>query len=206
MKFTPTPQRLNSQELKEDLAEFIRKIRLLEYFDGEEDTDESLVRNKSDYTPLKNSSPTLEKFMNNLENTPINRRNRNCKENVNQVQRAAIKLLSEDKSIVIKEADTDGLLSFWMLNITKQWHTTYDILSNNENYKLLENDPSKANTISYRKLIEKYTCILTEKEEDYLRRFQSKDCNFYGVPKMHKSTQISSECQQSNIQLNNVSN
>ena len=48
----------------------------------------------------------------------------------------------------------------------------YDILSNPENYELLENDTSKTNTISYRKLIEKHICILTEKEEDNLRRFE----------------------------------
>ena len=41
----PTSQ---EQELKEDLAGFIRKVRLLEYFDGEEDNDVSLVRNKGD--------------------------------------------------------------------------------------------------------------------------------------------------------------
>ena len=53
----------------------------------------------------------------------------------------------------------------------------YAILSNNEKYELLETDSSKANMISYRKLIEKHTCTLTEKEEDYLRRFELKDSN-----------------------------
>ena len=32
LKFTPTPQKPNSKELKEDLAAFTRKVRLLEYF------------------------------------------------------------------------------------------------------------------------------------------------------------------------------
>ena len=143
---------------------------------------------------------------NNLKNTSINRRYRNCKANVNKLQRADIKLLSEDKSIVIKEAHEGGAIVIMDAEHNKTM--AYEILSNNENYELLENDPSKANTISYRKLIEKHTCILTEKEEDYLRRFESKDSNFYGLPKVHKSTQISSECQQSltyNIQLNTVS-
>ena len=76
LKSIPNPQRPNSQELKEDFAEFIRKIRLLEHFDGEEDYDKSLIRNKSDYTPLKNKNSALEKFIINLENTPINWRNR----------------------------------------------------------------------------------------------------------------------------------
>ena len=48
LKFTPTPTHQNYQELSEDVLEFTRKLRLLEYFEGEEDTDESLVRNKSE--------------------------------------------------------------------------------------------------------------------------------------------------------------
>ena len=46
-------------------------------------------------------------------------------------------------------------------------------------------------------------------EKDYLRRFELKDSDFYGLPKVYKSRQISSECQQSltyNIQINNISN
>ena len=35
-----------------------------EYFDGEEEDDESLVRNKSDFTPSKNRNTALEKFIN----------------------------------------------------------------------------------------------------------------------------------------------
>ena len=145
-----------------------------------------MVRNKSDYTPPKNRNPALKEFINKLENTPINRRNRNCEENVNHLQRAAIKLLSEDKSIATKEADKGGAIVIMDAEHNKTM--TYNILSDNENYELFKNDPSNANTTSYRKLIEKHTCILTEKEADYLRRFESNDSNFYGLPKVHKST------------------
>ena len=46
LKFTPTPEKNNSCELDDDVNAFIRKIRLCEYFDGEENNDVSLVRNK----------------------------------------------------------------------------------------------------------------------------------------------------------------
>ena len=49
LKFTPTPPIGNPEQLNEDLKEFNRK--LAEYFDGTEDTDISLVRNKSDFIP-----------------------------------------------------------------------------------------------------------------------------------------------------------
>ena len=62
LKFTPTPSRSNSQELKEDVANFNRKLRLLEYFhDREEDEDDSLVKNKSDFVPPKHRNAALEK-------------------------------------------------------------------------------------------------------------------------------------------------
>ena len=51
LKFTPTPPIGNPEQLNEDLKEFNRKLRLAEYFDCTEDTDISLVRNKSDFIP-----------------------------------------------------------------------------------------------------------------------------------------------------------
>ena len=42
LKFTPTPSNSNTQELNKDILEFTRKVRLVEYFDGIEDDDQSL--------------------------------------------------------------------------------------------------------------------------------------------------------------------
>lgn len=44
LKFTPTPEKNNSNELDDDVSNFIRKIRLCEYFEGEENNDVSLVK------------------------------------------------------------------------------------------------------------------------------------------------------------------
>ena len=55
LKFTPTPKHSNTQELNKDILEFTRKVRLVEYFDGVEDEDKSLVRNKSDFVPPQGS-------------------------------------------------------------------------------------------------------------------------------------------------------
>ena len=44
-KFTPTPSTGNPEQLTEDLKEF--QLRLVEYLNSTEDTDESLIRNKS---------------------------------------------------------------------------------------------------------------------------------------------------------------
>ena len=51
LKFTPTPHNSNIPELTKDISEFTRKIRLIEFFEGCKDKDESLVRNKSNFIP-----------------------------------------------------------------------------------------------------------------------------------------------------------
>ena len=60
LKFTPTPEKNNSCELDDDVNAFIRKIRLCEYFDGEENNDVSLVRNKSNFTPPSGRNEILD--------------------------------------------------------------------------------------------------------------------------------------------------
>ena len=50
LKFTPTPENKNPYELNDDVNdvnEVLRKIRLWEYVDGEENNDKSLVKKKS---------------------------------------------------------------------------------------------------------------------------------------------------------------
>ena len=52
-----------------------------------------------------------------------------------------------------------------------------------------------------------YLFCFTEKEDDYLHNFEIRESNFYGLPKVHKSLQITSACsnsQSSNVQVNNV--
>lgn len=90
---------------------------------------------------------------------------------------------------------------------TKHYKTmAYEILSNSEHYELLEKIQAKQ-TLYLTENWWKHTRTQTEKEEDYLRRYKLKDSNFSGPPKVRKSAQIPSECQQNfthNMQINNV--
>ena len=57
---------------------------------------------------------------------------------------------------------------------------------NDENYyEELNSDPHKEVLRTYKKLINKYKDCFTEKEYDYLKEFESKQSNFYGLPKVH---------------------
>ena len=94
LKFTPIPEKENTQELKEDLFEFTRKLRLTKYFYGREDPDISLVKNKSDFIPPKNRNAALERYIENVQNTPTTKSNQNIKYNVSLLERNAIKSLA----------------------------------------------------------------------------------------------------------------
>ena len=114
-------------------------------------------------------------------------------------QREAIKRHSEDKSIVIKEADKGG--SVVIMDSEHYKTMAYSTLNDHEYYEHLETNPHRTNMIAYRKLIDKHKTVLTEKEESYLLQFESKDSNFYGLPKFHKSAQIASNCAESSTQI-----
>ena len=75
MTFTPTPQG-NKHELRTDIKEYTRKLRVAEYFyeedDGETELEEHLVRNKSYFNPKKGKNEILDTICDTLNNLPLN--------------------------------------------------------------------------------------------------------------------------------------
>ena len=108
LKFTPIPKLASSQELTEDVNEFNRKLRLAEYFDGTEDHDISLVRNKSKFIPPNNRNDALDEFIDTVEKFPKTPIQSNVKNNLTQAEWEALKTLRGDEDIIIKEADKGG--------------------------------------------------------------------------------------------------
>lgn len=68
------------------------------------------------------------------------------------------------------------------------------LLGNTDFYKQLDDDPYKKVKKEYEKLITNFKNGLTEDEIDYLIKFERKESNFYGLPKIHKSKEISEQC------------
>ena len=63
MKFPPTSKQ-NTKELKDDLQEFGRKLRLLEHFnDHQQQLDASLVKNKSNFVPSLTNDKLLQMIL-----------------------------------------------------------------------------------------------------------------------------------------------
>jgi len=141
LKFTSTPEKCNSQELESDIQKFVRKLRLVEFFDGAEDKDPYLVRNKSDFIPPKNKNAALEKFVSKINNYPRIKCNTNVKPNITKEERKAMRKFADDKSIVIKEADKGGAVV--IMDAEKYKHLVNDMLNDAKYYEALQEDPSK---------------------------------------------------------------
>ena len=110
LKFTPTLEKGNFSETEKDASDFCRKLRLKEYCDGNDNTDTSLVRNKSYFTPETGRNKTLDTYISHTKEMckSIPKENKQTKHNITQERRNAIKSLAEDTSIIIKEADKSG--------------------------------------------------------------------------------------------------
>ena len=194
LKFTPTPTRINTEELRADLKSFTRKVRLAEFFHGQDIQDESLVKNKSEFIPPTKRNLALDKFSKNVENLPLtNATTHHPRNNVSSLERKAIESLSNDNSIVIKEADKGGAVI--IMDQTHYKEMVEDILNDGNYYRKLENDPKKQDLIQYNKLLDKHKLCLNQKELQYLQKFEIKDSQFYGLPKIHKSKSIKEACE-----------
>lgn len=193
LKFTPTPSHSNTQELKNDVLEFTRKVRLIEYFDDTEDPDESLVRNKSNFVPPIGREQLLDNFVYSTTNIPLTPIEKSkIKRNITKVEQKSISTLANDEEIIIKQADKGGATvimnkSFYQEQIEK-------MLLDTEYYEKLDENPHKEIMKKYRSFLNKHKAELTHKEYDYLVNFTCNTSNFYGLPKIHKSKEINQAC------------
>ena len=152
LKFTPTQRNSNIPELTKDISEFTRKIRLIEFFDGCEDKDDSLVRNKSNFVPPQGKEELLDNFILNTINIPLEPIEKsNVKRNIYISEQKAIIALASDGTIIIKQADKEGATvimdkEFYRRQVEK-------LLFDNEYYQKLDNIPQNEIMKKYRVLL-----------------------------------------------------
>ena len=185
LKFTPVPKLGNEQEPTEYLNAFNRKLRLAEYFEGMEDEDISLVRNKSNFTPPDKRNGALDEFIDTVEKFPKTLRQTHTKQNLKRSEWKAVKSLKDDNSIIIKQADKGG--ASVIMNKETYKSMVERILNDEVYYTKLKTNPEKDLQMKYKRFLKNYKSHMTEKEMDYLQNFEAKTSNFYGLPKEHKS-------------------
>ena len=201
-KFTPTPKQ-NLYELRKDIYEFCRKLRLSEFFYEKTVTERvSVVECKSSFTPERNRDTILDNYVDflcNYEFTAKIKKYGNLQKN----EWLAIQLLRNDDSITIKVADKGNC---WVIMDSDDYKkSVQNLLLDGVTYKRMSNDHTD---YSIMKKIEnfaiKYSKMLTKQETKYLTDFSYKSSQFYGLPKIHKSEKIKTAIKQQNNQLINL--
>lgn len=196
LKYTPTP-RMNNEQLKTDIKEYTRKLRLKEYFNEDDDDstqnlneeqEQDLVRNKSDFNPKRGRNQTLDTVCNTLDNFQLSNVPRQTKSNLSKKEEQALKDLCDDDSIVIKEADKGG--GVVVMNKAYYEVKILDMLNDPEYYKHVEENQEKKTLSKIKQFVNENLSNITTKERDYLINFDARESQFYGLPKVHKSLQI----------------
>ena len=190
-KFTPIPKR-NNNELKRDVNDFCRKLRLKEYFADKNINDDSIVKGKSNFQPERNRNQTLEKYIDFLKTFSDNYESDNNgyqrKNNLSKNESDALQKLIEDDDVIIKQADKGG--AFVLMKRDFYISKMNDHLDKTETYHKLSQNEDNGTMNKIKGLVKKHENIFTKKEKAYIINFEYKTSYFYGLPKIHQSKRI----------------
>ena len=195
LKFVPTPKSPDLMILEKDIKNFVRLLKLKEYFhNSNQNVDDSILKPPSDFTPTQVKNPVLLSVCDSLTNMAENLENLVPKNfhynNLKPDERLALKNLKKDESIIIKEADKGSMVV--ILDKTFYQKQISMTLSNTEIYEKQKKNTDNSNFNKIKKLAKKYysSGVLTAKEKRYISCFNFSTANFYGNPKIHKSQTI----------------
>ena len=199
-KFCPTPSYKDLLSLSVNMGEFSRKLLLKEMYGGHgnggnaDNPERDLVKRAGTFIPQSDSNSFLhsvvgeiKKLSKNLYKLPVGRVNSNIKPQ----ERMAMNRLSKNKQLVIKSADKGG--GIVVMDATYYQNKVEEHLNDHNTYEELANHKNSTVMSKIEKFAKKYETehsILTKDESLYLRKFDCKTPNFFGVPKIHKSSKI----------------
>ena len=114
LKFVATPKELDYSQIKIDLENFDRRLRLKWHFrESEEFSEYPVFRPKSKFNP-RNKDIAIEVYLSKLEEEIMKvTANGNNFSNISREERAALNDLRSDRSILIKEADKASGVVVW---------------------------------------------------------------------------------------------
>eukprot|EP00795_Rhopilema_esculentum_P014500 gene14500-biopygen4278 len=113
LKFCPTPKEIDKAELRADLEEFKRRMRLKWHFKDNNKTEKQLFKNRSNWQPPKNNL-VLENYLSLVENEvlSVSPEGKNFS-NLSPSELSSLDKLKCDKDIIIKEADKGSAVVVW---------------------------------------------------------------------------------------------
>ena len=187
LKFVVTPKELDQSQIKIDLENFGRRLRLKWHFrESEEFSEYPAFRPKSKFNP-RNKDIAIEVYLSKLEEEIMNiSANGSNFSNISREERAALNELKSDRSIVIKEADKGSGVVVWdREDYVKEANSQ---LGDRTVYEKLDGDPSERlqGIISDALETIKDRGDIDDSTLDYLMISNPGLGRFYLLPKMHK--------------------
>ena len=189
-KFTPHPK-ANFNELQEDVKEFCRKIRLIDYFKDKpiNRSGMDLKYERTNFIPPKGINSELDAILDLIdkkvsEYVPTNNK---MKSNVTRSEFEIMMDLKKDNSLHITKADKGGAFvvldnEFYINQMMKE-HT-----SDTATYKKIDKYAPHSTMEHIINFCKMHTpnCQLTKKEISYITKFNYNLPTLYGLPKIHK--------------------
>ena len=161
LSFTPTPPSKEAN-LREDVAEFTRKLRLEDYFIDKNYQSEDIVRPKSEFTLQSGRVPELDDIASEIETMKI--KEKKFKDNLSKSERKALNELCHGNEIVIEQADKGRTVGI----MTKKYYhkmVMEHLLDQSTYTKANDEDPDKR----VMEIIKEYMPdVLTEKQNEYI--------------------------------------
>ena len=187
LKFVVTPKELDYSQIKIDLENFGRRLRLKWHFRESEDFSEyPSFRPRSKFNP-RNKDAAIELYISKLEEEimKISANGQNFR-NISREEYLASKNLKSDQSIVIKEADKGSGVVVW--DRGDYIREAQGQLGDSEVYRKVDDDPSDR----LQQIISETLGAIKERGDiddstlDYLMVNNPKLGRFYLLPKIHK--------------------
>lgn len=184
-KFTPSTKG-NYLSTQSDIQDFTRRLNIIETFWQQENSDKSILKNKSKRQIYSNNQD-LQSITSKIEQMQpyITKHN----DNLTKSERQALNELKSNDKLIFKKADKGGSLvlmtkEFYRDRLVMEGHLT------TSSYKKVNENCDKIVFSKIKDHIQNYKEILTKNEIDYITNFKWESSNFYVLPKVHKSDKI----------------
>ena len=172
--------------MKHGLEELSRKIKIREAFFGQENTDKSLVRNKSNKT-FSSKNVDVNNLCRSIES--LEPEDRETDDNLSAAERNALADLKNNSDIVIKPADKGSSIIIMNAKYYRDKLVLGDHLLT-QSYEKVTEDRDDTVMEQLKGLVEKHSSCLTSKEKEFLINDEWRTSEFYVLPKVHKSKSI----------------
>ena len=172
--------------MKHGLEELTRRIKIREAFFGQENTDKSLVRSRSNQNfSSKNAD------VNNLCRTieTLEPDNRDVNDNLSAAERTALAELKRNGDIVIKPADKGSSIVVMNTKYYRDKLVLGDHLLT-DSYEKVSQDRDETVMDQLKELVDRHSSCLTKKEKEYMINEEWRTSELYVLPKVHKSKSI----------------